>query len=182
MPFGIYFAPEIYETHMHELIEGLTGIEVIADYFVVVGWGHSEAEAIHDYDKNLQALLQWCEVWGVRLNTEKLKLRMHEVPFIGHRATDEGRYVDPAKVQVIKEMPTPKDVALLGLTQNLSKFLPHLSNIVLELTQKEMAWVWDHSQQNALEELKQAVMSTPVLWYYNINEEVNLQYDASSQD
>ena len=64
-------------------------------------------------------------------------MRMHEVPFIGHRATDEGRYVDPAKVQVIKEMPTPKDVALLGLTQYLSKFLPHLYNILLELTKRD---------------------------------------------
>ena len=78
--------------------------------------------------------------------------------------------MDPAKVQAIKEMPTPKDVAgvqrLLGLTQCLSKFLPHLSDItkpLRELTQNETAWVWDHEQQNALEKLKQAVMSTPVL-------------------
>ena len=152
MPFGICSAPEIFQRRMHELIEGLTGIEVIADDFVVVGRGHSEAEAIHDHDKNLQALLQQCEERGVRLNADKLKLRMHKVPFIGHRATDQGLCVDPAKVQAIKEMPTPKDVAgvqrLLGLTQYLSKFLPHLSDItkpLRKLTQKETAWVWDHA-------------------------------------
>ena len=76
-------------------------------------------------------------------------------------------WADPAKVQAIKEMSTPKDVAgvqrLLGLTQYLSKFLPDLSNIIKtlhELTQKETVWVWEHAQQNALERLKQAVTST----------------------
>ena len=90
------------------------------------------------------------------------------------------------KYRLFKGMPTPKDVTsaqrLLGLAQYLSKFLPHLSDItkpLRELTQKDIAWVWDHPQQEALEKLKQAAMSTPVLQYYNINEEVTLQCDAS---
>ena len=73
---------------------------------------------------------------------------MHEVPFIGHRATEQGLCMDPAKELTIKEMSTPKDVAgvhrLLELTQYLSKFLPHLSDItkpLRELTQKDTEWV-----------------------------------------
>jgi len=93
--------------------------------------------AICDHGKNLQALLQQCEEQGVRLNAEKLKLRMQEVPFIGHIAAGQGLIVDPAKVQAIKDMPTPKDVSavqhLLGLTQYFSKFLPHLSDITKPL-------------------------------------------------
>ena len=53
MPFGICSAPEIFQRRMHQLIEGLTGVEVIAEDFVVVGRGYTEAEAIHDHDKNL---------------------------------------------------------------------------------------------------------------------------------
>ena len=105
---AICSAPQFLQRCMHELIEGLTGIEVVADAFVVVGRIHSEAEAIHDHNKNLQALLQRCKERGVRLNAGKLKLRMHEVPFIGHRVTDQGLCVDSAKVQAIKEMSTPK--------------------------------------------------------------------------
>ena len=145
MPFGICSAPEIFQRRMHQLIEGLTGIEVIADDFVVVGRGHDEAEAIHDHDKNLHELLQRCEECGVRLNADKMKLRRNAVPFIGHIATDQGLCVDPAKVQAIKEMPMPKNIAavqrLLGLAQYLSKFLPHLSDIMKplrDLTQKEV--------------------------------------------
>ena len=40
MPFGISSAPEVFQRRMHEL-EGLHGIEVVADDFVVVGFGDS---------------------------------------------------------------------------------------------------------------------------------------------
>ena len=94
--------------------------------------------------------------------------------------------MDPSKVQAIQDMPPPQDVAavqrLLGLAQYLSKFLPYLSDItkpLRELTQKDTVWVWGPAQQEALENLKMAVSSTPILRYYNVNEEVTLQCDAS---
>ena len=186
MLLGICSVPEIFQRCIHELIEGLTGVEVVTDDFVVVGHGQTEESAIHDHVKNLEALLLRYEEWGVQLNADKYKLRMPEVPFIGHVAIGQGLCVDPAKVQAIKEMPIPKDVAgvqqLLGLTQYLSKFLPHLAEItkpLCELTQKNTTLVWEHPQQYALDKLKEAVMSTPVLRYYNLNEKVTLQSDAS---
>ena len=53
MPFGIISAPEVFQRRMHEVIEGLQGIEVIADDFVVVRFRHTHLEAIQDHDKNL---------------------------------------------------------------------------------------------------------------------------------
>ena len=44
MRFGISSAPEVFQRHMHELIEGLQGVEVIADDFVVFGFGNTKAE------------------------------------------------------------------------------------------------------------------------------------------
>ena len=186
MPFGISSAPEVFQRRMHELIEGLQGVEVVADDFVVVGFGHTHLEAVLDHDKNLMAFLQRCEAQGVVLNTDKFALRQKEVPFIGHIATDEGLRVDPAKVRAITEMPAPTDKAgvqrLLGLAQYLSKFLPHLSDItkpLRELTQNDVDWTWESPQQTAWDTLKKAVTSTPVLRYYNLKEEVTLQCDAS---
>ena len=37
MPFGINSAPEVWQRRMREHIEGLKGVEVIADDFVIVG-------------------------------------------------------------------------------------------------------------------------------------------------
>ena len=133
MPFKIKSAPEIFQRKMHELIERLNGVEVIADDFVVVGYGDSLQAASKDHDKSLSVFLQRCEERGVRLNIDKLKLRMREVPFIGHVATSEGLRADPAKVRAIRQMSRPENVAgvqhILGMVQYLGKFLPRLSDI-----------------------------------------------------
>ena len=186
MPFGISSAPEVFQRRMHEVTEGLKGVEVVADDFVVVGFGDSIEDATTDHDNHLEAFLERCAVKHLKLNDKKMRLRLQEVPFIGHVATSEGLCVDPYKVQAILEMPPPTDVAgvqrLLGLAQYLSKFLPHLSDItkpLRELTQKETEWEWAQAQQDALQTLKTAVSSTPVLRYYNVKEEVTLQCDAS---
>ena len=105
MPFGIRSAPEVFQRKMHELIEGLRGVEVIADDFVVVGYGESWQSAIKDHDRNLLSFLQRCDERGVHLNSDKLQLRRKEVPFIGHVTTGEGLRPDPCKVRAIREMP-----------------------------------------------------------------------------
>ena len=84
------------------------------------------------------------------------------------------------------DMPPPKDVAgvqrFLGMVQYLSKFLPRLSDMtkpLRDLTQKETEWVCDQPQQKALDAVKQAVASTPVLRYHALQDKVTLQCDAS---
>ena len=52
MPFGISSAPEVFQWRMHQLIERLQGVEVIADDFMIVGFGKTEAEAIHNPDQS----------------------------------------------------------------------------------------------------------------------------------
>ena len=111
---------------------------------------------------------------------------MQKVCFIGHVVTDRGLCMDPLKAQAITDMSPPTDVAairrLVGLTQYLNKFLPHHSDMtkpLRDLTLKDTARVWDHPQQVAIEALKKAVSSTPILRYYNLEEKVTLQCDAS---
>ena len=186
MPFGIRSAPEVFQRCIHQLIKGMSGVEVVADDFVVVGFGDTLEEATHDHDNNLTSFLERCEARGVKLNTDKLRLRQTEVSFIGHVATSTGLRVDPAKVKAILEMPDPTDKAgvqrLLGLAQYLSKFLPHLSDLtkpLRELTCEDVEWCWGDTQGSALSQLKEAVTSTPVLRYYNLEEPVTIQCDAS---
>ena len=45
IPFGISSAPEVLQRKMHELIEGLVGVEVVAGDFIAVGYGNTFEEA-----------------------------------------------------------------------------------------------------------------------------------------
>ena len=58
LPFGICSAPEIFQRKMHQLIEGLSGVEVVADDFVIVGFGDNEVDAHCSHDANLLAVIQ----------------------------------------------------------------------------------------------------------------------------
>ena len=160
LPFGICSAPEIFQRKMHQPIEGLSGVEVVADDFVIVGFGDNAVDAHRSHDANLLAFIQRCEQSGVKLNANKMELRIPEVPCIGHVATADGLRVDPRKVRAINEMPRPTDVAavqrLLGLTQYLAKFLRRLSDMtkpLRQLTAKDVDFLWDEPQQAAFDAL-----------------------------
>ena len=69
MPFGISSAPEVFQCRMHELIEDLHGVEVIANDFMVVGFGDNEKQATKSHDTNLESFMKRCEEKGIHLNT-----------------------------------------------------------------------------------------------------------------
>ena len=75
---------------MNQIVEGLAGIEVIADDFLVCGFGDTAEEALANHDINLQNFLTRARECGLTLNPDKVKLRHSSVPFIGHVLTDKG--------------------------------------------------------------------------------------------
>ena len=53
MPFGISSAPEEFQRRMRAVLQGLYGVEVIADDIMMFGCGGTEEECQHDHDANL---------------------------------------------------------------------------------------------------------------------------------
>lgn len=186
MPFGISSAPEVWQRRMHEFVEGLEGVEVIADDFLIAGFGETDAEVDASLEKNERAFLQKCREWNLKLNKTKLKRAQTEVRFMGHLLTPEGLKADPSKVEAILEMPPPSDVKglkrFLGMVNYLAKFLPLLSDMtepLRRLDDKEVEWCWLEQHQKAFTTVKQYLVEAPVLKYYDVNEEVTIQCDAS---
>jgi len=60
---------------MREHIEGLKGVEVIADDFVIAGFGNTPAEWQADHDRNVRAFLERCCERNLKLNKKKARLR-----------------------------------------------------------------------------------------------------------
>ena len=186
MPFGISSAPEVWQQKMNELVEGLKGVEVIADDFLICGFGSDKEEATANHDVNLRMFLQRARERGLKLNLEKVKLRLTSVPFIGHLLTDKGLAPDPNKVTAIMNMPTPTNVKslqqLLGMVQYLSKFLPQLSTITEPLCQlghRDTEWKWSTIHDSAVHKVKDLICKAPVLRYFDPAIELTLQCDAS---
>ena len=149
MPFGISSAPEEFQRRMHMICQDLSGVAVIADNILVYGSGSTEEEYRQDHDANLKRFLQRAREANLKLNKHKLRLRLKEVAFMGHRLTAQGVCPDPAKVKVIMDMPRPEDKKgverLLGCITYLSRFLPKLAEVVSplrKLTEKEVLYIY----------------------------------------
>ena len=65
------------------MVEGMTGIEVIADDFLIFGCGNTQQEAIWEHDKVLRRFVVKCEQKNLHLNSAKVKLRESTVYYIG---------------------------------------------------------------------------------------------------
>ena len=187
-PFGINTAPEEFQRRQHEKIEGLEGVQVIAYDFLVYGQGDSCEEAVIDHDRNLRRFLDRAREVNLKLNKHKMKLRLTEVKCIGHMPSSEGLKPDPDKVRAISEMPIPEDKKavqwLIGYMCQLSSQVPAQlisdSRAIEKIDRQRHShfqWLQHHSE--AFDQIKEMLTSDPVLKYYDINEEVVIQYDAS---
>ena len=71
MLFGIRSAPGVWQRKMREHIEGLKGVEVIADDLVIVGYGDTPTEWQADHDRYVRAFLDRCRERNLKLNKNK---------------------------------------------------------------------------------------------------------------
>ena len=90
MPFGICKAPEDFQRHVNEIIEGLEGVAAIADGLLVTGAGNTHLEALAVHDRNLIALLQRFSERNFKLNKDKFVFKQQKLKYCGHVLTSEG--------------------------------------------------------------------------------------------
>ena len=138
------------------MLEGLPGVLTIHDDILLYGEGDTYEEASRDHEAKLHKLIMRCREQNIKLNKDKMKLRLHQVPYIGQLLTSEGLKPDPEKVKAIIEMPKPKDIAavrrFIGFVNNLSRFMPRLSEVcelLPRLTMKDVEWHWTEHQEQA---------------------------------
>jgi hypothetical protein len=66
-------------------------------------------EAVQDHDHNLTQLLQRTREINLKLNKDKVKLRLTSTTYMRHLLTAEGLKPDPKKVEAVQQMPLPTD-------------------------------------------------------------------------
>ena len=94
--------------------------------------------------------------------------------------------MDPTKLDVIKNWPTPNKVkyicSFLGFTNFYRKFIGDYSNItcpLLDLTKKDNPWNWNNFCQNAFNRLKNTFLTKPILHLPDTSKPFAIVTDAS---
>jgi hypothetical protein len=91
------------------------------------------------------------------------------VSYLGHIITAVGVAMDPAKIAVVETWPRPRTLralwGFLGLTGYYRKFIAGYGKIDAPLTalMKKEAFRWSEAVEEAFTQLKQALMTAPLL-------------------
>ena len=178
MPFGLVCSQDIFMRGIHEFVEGLRGVQAVADDIVVSGPTQEE------HDENLIALLMRARERNIRFNLPKSFFCLSSIPWFGNLLTSQGLKPDPSKLAAIENMPNPKSheelATLIGMLNYLSRYIRDLSTLnqpLRELNNQEN-FVWTEAHSEAVRKIKLAICSS--LAHFDPNATVvELTTDAS---
>jgi hypothetical protein len=183
MSFGLTYAP----AHFTYLMNPVFMPEL--DKFVVVF-----IDDILIYSKNEEEHAKHLRIVLTRLREHRLYAKfnkctfwLEEIQFLGHVLSAKGIAVDPSKVQDIlewKPLTTVNQVrSFLGLAGYYRRFIPDFSKIVKPITgllKNDTKFDWSSKCEEAFEQLKVLLTTSPVLAQSDIEKPFDVYCDTSS--
>ena len=182
MPFGLTNAVPTFQRLMLAVLNGLLPLKclVYLDDVLVLG------RTFDQHLENLDSVLQAIDKAGLKLKLSKCSFAKPSVDFLGFTVSAAGLAPNVTKVEAIREFPTPQNLTelrrFLGMTSYYRRFISGFSDIACplnRLTQKGVPFAWDKNCQHAFEQLKEQLISAPVLAFPDLNGDYILYTDAS---
>ena len=186
MPFGLMNAPAVFQRLMQQVISRLnpTGgpefVSVYIDDILVF------SRTLEDHLHHLRLVIERVVEVGLKLKPSKCKFVQKQLEYLGHVVSREGLKTSPRLVEAIEQYPVPQTVQetrrFLGLSSYYRRFIPNFTKIAQplhSLTCKDVSFNWSADHGRAFEELKERLVTAPVLAYPNFEIEFFMETDAS---
>ena len=168
LAMGLSNATDIFESCMHQILQGLNGVINIADDVLVYGTDYES------FKTNVIGFLDRCVEKDLHLNPDKVCINIPNILFFGQVLTPQGLKPDPHKVDVIQNWPIPTNTtelqSFLGSVNYLCKFIPYLSHLcqpLQELLKSSNEFVWTQVHGTTFSQLKQAICKDITLQFFD---------------
>ena len=156
------------------------------DDVCVVSFG-TEDLAVQEHEILLRRVLTAMEKQNVRLTPAKCEFFRIRAGFLGHVLSADGISQQDKKLDAIRNWPIPHDLkgmrAFVSLCSYYRKFVANFAAIARPLTDllKTGAWVYPFTEEvlQAIQKLKTALTTAPVLRYFDVLAKTDLYVDAS---
>jgi len=184
LPFGLTSAPTYFMDLMNRVFHAYL------DKFVVVFLDDIlvYSKTREDHMEHLCTVLKTLENHKLYSKLKKCNFWMENVQFLGHVISVEGISVDPAKIATVVEWPSPTNItevrSFLGMAVYYRRFVQDFSKIATPLTQllkKDHKFQWTKECEATFQELKQRLVTAPVLVIPDGNDRYVIYSDASHQ-
>ena len=184
LPFGLTSAPSTFERLMETIFRGLQWetLLVYLDDIIVF------SKDVTTHLPRLETVLQRLQKAGLKLKPADCTFFQTEVTYLGPVVSEAGISTDPAKVDAVKNWPTPQDKsdvrAFVGTCSYYRRFIPGFSELAKPLTlltsnKKTVNFVWTAECQKAFESFKEILTLTPILAYPDFKLPYILDTDAN---
>ena len=121
------------------------------------------------------------------MKPSKCHLFKEEILFVGHIVGKDGIKPNPELIGSVKEWKIPQTTRqvqqFLGLANYYRRFIRNFSDIaspLSQLTKKDIPFIWTRECQEAMDFLKEALCSAPILAYPQPQGNYILDTDASN--
>lgn len=182
MPFGLTNAPATCQALINNVLRAHLDITVVAYLDDILVY----SKTLEEHITHVREVLTRLRTASLLLKPEKCEWHKEEVTFLGFRVGRNGVKMDEAKIQVVKDWPTPTTVKgiqeFLGFVNFNRRFIKDYSKKALpltKLTRKDTPFTWGREQDDAFESLRQACIDPPTLATFRSNEPLRMETDAS---
>lgn len=184
MPFGLANAPATFQRMINNILGKLRFDKVIAYLDDILIPSNSIEEGLGTLKEVLQLIFQE----NLKLNIDKCSFLQPSISFLGYEISEEGIRPGDQKIKAVADFKIPSNVhelrQFLGLSSYFRKFIKDHAKIVSPLTvllRKNVPWSWGIDQTNAVNFIKDKLISKPILKIFNSLEKTELHTDASSK-
>ncbi|KAG1941111.1 interleukin-1 receptor accessory protein-like 1-A [Pimephales promelas] len=182
LSFGLCNAPSTFQRLMDLVLADLQWTTCLVYLDDIIVFGRTFGEHLQRLDEVLGKLRHA----NLKVKPSKCSLFASQVRYLGHVISAEGIRADPAKIDVVRQWPVPKNQtevrSFVGLASYYRRFIEGFAEIARplhRLTEKGRKFKWGDECQRAFSQLKTALVTTPVLAYPDPHKTFILDTDAS---
>ena len=182
MPYGLKTAGATYQRMVNFILSPVLGKHTMAYLDDIVVHSSCFDQHVNDVNETLKLLTDA----GFKLNPSKCNVAVSQLKLLGFIVSESGVAPDPDKVKSINEMPAPRNVKevrrFLGMCSFFRRHIKGFASIAAplsSLTRKDKTFAWDESCNSAFNQLKQALITAPVLRRPDFSQPFEIHSDAS---
>jgi transposase InsO family protein len=183
MPFGLSGASQT----MAALMDKVLGSDLEPYVYFYLDDVIIATETFEDHVRVLKDVANRLKSANLSVNLKKSHFTKKSVKFLGYVLSEKGLTVDPEKIRTILSYPAPKNIRecrrLMGVAGWYQRFIKDFSLLtapITELMKKNLGkFRWTEEAEKAFNQIKECLMSEPILANPDFSLPFKIQCDAS---